>query len=46
VTVGPVIDIPQPLAGPIIAALTTAAAYLITVDWTHAIPRRQPPEQQ
>lgn len=45
-TVGPAFDIPQPLAGVVIAALTTAVCYLATVDWTHAIPRRQPPEQQ
>ena len=29
------VDIPAPLAGPIIAAITTATAYLMTVDWTH-----------
>lgn len=29
----PPVDIPAPLAGPIIAALTTAVAYLATVDW-------------
>jgi hypothetical protein len=28
-------DIPAALAGPAIAILTTAVAYLMTVDWTH-----------
>lgn len=32
----PPFDIPAPLAGPVIAALTTAWAFLMTVDWTHS----------
>jgi hypothetical protein len=29
------VDIPAPLAGPVIAAITIAVAYLATIDWTH-----------
>lgn len=31
----PPFDLPAPLAGPLIAAITIALAYLATVDWTH-----------
>jgi len=38
-------DLPAALAGPLIAALTIAVAYLATVDWTHG-GRTHTPEDQ
>ncbi|WP_276205332.1 hypothetical protein [Streptomyces prasinopilosus] len=39
-------DIPAPLAGPLIAAAVIAWAYLITVDWVHPNAHRHDQENR